>query len=217
MPCTECTWHTESWSCTAPPTAVTADGSILLVDVEQSCGPGRIVADLVLSAIGIEVDTALANSAGAVVDGGEIAVGEGGATSNLAVRAAGNGIRLRRTDRTLQHRSEHWEPVLLSDKRPAASWAWNHRPPSWFWTDRYGVHVEAVGSMSLPGATILCPGEGARRLAFRVASDGRLVGCAAIDSGKALRAARRLILRGAKVGTNDLLADLDVDLRKLGR
>ncbi|WP_210035771.1 oxidoreductase C-terminal domain-containing protein [Pseudonocardia parietis] len=46
--------------------------------------------------------------------------------------------------------------------------------------------------------------------------EGQLVGCAAIDSGKALRAAKRLMIRGVRVGIDDL-ADPAVDLRKLGR
>lgn len=200
------------------PTRVAVDGNALLVDIEHRDALHRVEADVVLSAIGIEIDTSLADNAGLAVDGG-IEVGVGGATSNPAVRAAGDGVRRRGPDGTLQQRSEHWEAALLSGTEAACGILGEKPPeraPSWFWTDRYGVHVEAVGAMSAPGTTVLRPGDGNQQLAFRVAADGRLVGCAAIDGGKPLRAARRLMVRGVRVGVDDL-ADPAVDLRKLGR
>ncbi|WP_433503199.1 NAD(P)/FAD-dependent oxidoreductase [Pseudonocardia halophobica] len=192
------------------PSAVVPDGSALRVELD-----GRsIPADLVLAAIGLEVDDSLAESVGVEWDGGTV-VDELGRTANPAIRAAGDGIRVRAADGTVQRRSEHWEAAMLSGAAAACGLLGEEppeRPPSWFWSDRYGVHVEAVGSMVAPGSTVL-RGE---TVAFRLSATGVLVGCAAIDGGKALRVARRLIARGVSVSPADL-ADPTVDLRKAGR
>ncbi|GAB3688206.1 NAD(P)/FAD-dependent oxidoreductase [Saccharopolyspora tripterygii] len=199
------------------PERIVADGAELLVDVERRQGRGRVVADVVLTAIGIDVDTTLPDSAGLAVDAG-IEVDVAGRTSNPAVWAAGDGVRTRSADGTLHRRSEHWEAAMLSGTAVACSILDEEisaRPPAWFWTDRYGVHVEAVGSMAAPGSTVLRRSD-AQQVAFRLDNDGVLVGCAAIDAGKVLRAAKRLIMRGARVGADEL-ADPTVDLKKVGR
>lgn len=200
------------------PSRVSADGDTLLVDVEQRDGPARVAADVVLAAIGIEADTALAVSAGLETDFG-VAVDASGRTSCPTVWAAGDGVRLRGADGALGKRSEHWEAALLSGTAVACSILGQElpeRPPAWFWSDRYGVHVEAVGDMAAPGSTVLRECGAGKRVAFRVDSDGMLIGCAAIDGGKVLRAAKRLMVRGARVGLDEL-ADPAVDLRKIGR
>jgi NADPH-dependent 2,4-dienoyl-CoA reductase/sulfur reductase-like enzyme len=199
------------------PTRITADGASLLVEVERADGPTRVPADVVLAAVGIEVDTALADSAGLAADAG-IEIDAAGRTSHPAVWAAGDGVRVRAADGTLRRRSEHWEAALLSGTAVACSILGEDvpgRPPAWFWSDRYGVHVEAVGSMAVPGSTVLRESAG-QRVAFRVDGAGALVGCAAIDAGKVLRAAKRLIVRGARVGLDEL-ADPTVDLKRIGK
>ncbi|WP_228001416.1 NAD(P)/FAD-dependent oxidoreductase [Nocardia australiensis] len=200
------------------PTRVVSDGQSLLVDIERQGGFSRVAADMVLVAIGIEVDTALADSAELVVDTG-IEVNASGETSNPAIWAAGDGIRVRDADGTLRRRSEHWEAAIISGTAAACGIVGEHpaeRPPAWFWSDRYGVHVEAVGSMNIPGFTVVREYEGAVRVAFRVDTKGVLVGCAAIDEGRVLRAAKRLIAQGARLEP-DYLTDPKVDLRKIGK
>ncbi|GAB2961551.1 FAD-dependent oxidoreductase [Amycolatopsis acidiphila] len=187
--------------------------TIRSVEVERAHGTFlTLEADVVLAAIGLDVDTTLAASAGLPVAGG-VVVGPDGRTSNPAVYAAGDLARTRLPDGTLVRRGEHWESALHDGTAVARSLLGlplPERPPAWFWSDRYGVHVEATGSMAAPGSTVL-RGE---HLAFRLDEDSRLVGCAAIDEGKALRAARRLIAGGAIVSARDL-ADPAVDLRRL--
>ncbi|WP_327657162.1 NAD(P)/FAD-dependent oxidoreductase [Streptomyces sp. NBC_00483] len=198
------------------PQRIVADAGALLVDVERQGRLERVAADLVLTAIGIVPDTSLAGSAGLAVDAG-IEIDAASRTSNPGVWAAGDGVRIRSADGTLRRCSEHWEAAVLSGTAAACSILGQEtpeRPPSWFWTDRYGVHVEAVGSMSAPGSTVLRQSE-RQLVAFRVDGDGALVGCAAIDGGKTLRAAKRLIVRGARIGLAEL-ADPTVDLKKVG-
>ncbi|WP_216892866.1 NAD(P)/FAD-dependent oxidoreductase [Nocardia alni] len=203
---------------TGKPTRIAAEGKSLLVEVEHSHGADRLAADLVLVAIGIEPDTSLADAAGLRGDAG-IEVTATGLTSNPGIWAAGDGIRIRTADGRLLPRSEHWEAAILSGTAVACGLLGEQapqRPPAWFWSDRYGVHVEAVGSMTTPGSTVLRNAGTDRPIAFRVDTDGVLVGCAAIDGGKVLRAAKRLIMRRARVGLDDLV-DPAVDLRKVDR
>ena len=203
---------------TGKPTRIAAEGGTLLVDVGSPHGADRLAADLVLVAIGIEPDTVLADTAGLRTDTG-IEVTATGATSNPAVWAAGDGIRIRTAEGGLLPRSEHWEAAILSGTATACGLLGAQapqRPPAWFWSDRYGVHVEAVGSMTAPGSTVLRDTGNGRLTAFRVDTHGVLVGCATIDGGKVLRAAKRLIMRQARVGL-DHLADPAVDLRKVDR
>ncbi|WP_083896359.1 NAD(P)/FAD-dependent oxidoreductase [Nocardia jiangxiensis] len=203
---------------TGRPTRIAADGGTLQVDVELPHGADRLAADLVLVAIGIEPDTSLADTADLSSENG-IEVTATGATSNPAIRAAGDGIRIRTAQGTLLPRSEHWEAAILSGTAVACGLLGEQapqRPPAWFWSDRYGVHVEAVGSMTASGSTVLRNPGTDRLIAFRLDTDGVLVGCAAINGGKVLRAAKRLIMRRARVGLDDL-ADPAVDLRKIDR
>ena len=202
---------------TGVPVEIARDGQRLLVDLDQHPGLERISADLVLVAIGLEADTSVADSAGLRTCSG-IEVDEAGRTSHPAIRAAGDGIRLRQPDGTPGRRAEHWEAALLSGTAVACGLLGEElppRPPSWFWSDRYGVHAEAVGSMSVPGRTVVRT-DGAKRFAFRIGDGQVLVGCAAIDGGKTLRAAKRLIAARAVVDPGQL-ADPAVDLKKLGR
>ena len=86
----------------------------------------------------------------------------------------------------------------------------------WFWSDRHGVHVEVVGDMSLPGRDVVRAVDGVPAMAFRVGDDGLLAGCAAIDGGIGVRAARRIIDRRLPVDA-DQLADASVPLKRLAR
>ncbi|HJQ47042.1 MAG TPA: FAD-dependent oxidoreductase [Amycolatopsis sp.] len=186
------------------------------VTVASISEPLTLQADVVLTAVGLAVDTTLA--AGLDVDDG-VLTDTVGRTSNPAVYAAGDLARTRLPDGTLTRRSEHWEAATLDGTavaRAIVGVAPQDRPPAWFWSDRYGLHVEAVGAMAGPGTTILREAGPRSRLAFRRDHDGRLVGCAAVNGGKSFRAARRLVTRAAVVDVDEL-RDPAVDLRKAGR
>jgi 3-phenylpropionate/trans-cinnamate dioxygenase ferredoxin reductase component len=112
---------------------------------------------------------------------------------------------------------EHWESAA-DDGRRAAATVLEHDPAPdttpWFWSDRYGVHVEVAGSMTGSGEiAIRDPGDG-NWASFRIDA-GKLVGCAAVDATKVVRAARRLIDRGVPMTASDLVDRRD--LRRLVR
>ncbi|BCT74635.1 hypothetical rubredoxin/ferredoxin reductase [Sinomonas cyclohexanicum] len=204
------------------------DGAGFLVRLADG---SAVDADLVLTAIGITPDTALAEAAGLDVDDG-ILVGPDGATSDAAVFAAGDATRLRRSGGVVreeqsapapQRRAEHWEAAVRSGQAAAAGLL-GEAPPefgaAWFWSDRYGVHAEAVGTMDprqAPGArTVPRVADGVPVAAFLLGEDGHLLGCAAIDQPLIVRAARRIIDRGI-VPDPGRLSDPSVDPRKLAR
>lgn len=195
------------------------DGAAHLVRLADG---SSVVADAVVAGIGIVPETGLAAAAGIAVDDGVI-VDPSGATSNPAVFAAGDASRLRVADGTLLRRAEHWEAAVRSGQAAAAGLLGEPAPAfgaPWLWSDRHGVHVEAVGTLDprqAPGSrTVLRAVGGVPQAAFLLAADGHLLGCAAVDLPLMVRAARRMIDRGLTPDP-DALADPAVDPRKLAR
>lgn len=181
----------------------------------------RLTADDVLIGIGSEPVTDLAEAAGLEVDGG-IIVDSRMRTSNPRIFAAGDAVRVRGDDGTLLRRKEHWEAAKFGGQAAAASVLeqdYAAAPADWFWSDRHGVHVEGVGSMTEPGTIVLRPyrdgAEKGAQMAFNI-SGTTLLGATAIDGGTAIRAARRLIEKNVAVSADDL-ADPTFDLKKLRR
>ena len=176
-----------------------------------------IDADAVLAAIGMAPDAALAEAAGIAVDGG-VLVDAAGRTSHPRVFAAGDSTR-RSIGGIHSRRSEHWDAAVRSG-RAAAAGLLGQEPDEeavpWFWTDRYGVHAEAVGSMDAEGQTVERGSPGPGYMVFRIAPDSTLAGAAGVDAGPALRAVRRLIALKKPVSAEQL-ADPATDLRRLVR
>lgn len=185
--------------------------------IEMDSGE-TITADLVLVGIGIVPETALAASAGLEIDNGTL-VDDHQRTSHPNVYAVGDSSRTRLPDGTLLRRAEHWEHAMHTGSTAAAALLGQDLPvhgASWFWSDRHGVHVEGAGSMLGDGTIVVREKDGVPVASFRLADDGTMAGCAAIDGGLTVRAARRIIDRGIRVDPA-LLADPAVDLKKLAR
>ncbi|MDN3903460.1 FAD-dependent oxidoreductase [Arthrobacter sp. YD2] len=194
---------------------IAADGRALSVDLEDG---RRLTATAVLVAVGGEPVTALAEDAGLEVDGG-ILVDRAGRTSHPRVFAAGDSARLRGGGSLSGRHFEHWDAARRTGETAAAG-ILADTPPApgadWFWSDRYGVHLEVAGSLSVPGRTVLRGAPGPGFMTFRVADDGTLAGVAAVDAGTSVRAARRLIESGRAVDPA-ALADAGADLRRMAR
>ncbi|WP_284987901.1 MULTISPECIES: NAD(P)/FAD-dependent oxidoreductase [unclassified Arthrobacter] len=198
---------------TGVPTAITRDSAGHHVAMESG---ERIDADAVLVGIGIIPETGLAEEAGLETDNGVI-VDESQRTAHPNVYAVGDSSRIRRSDGTLLRRAEHWEHALNTGATAAAALLGQDLPKhgaSWFWSDRHGVHIEGVGNMTGEGTTVVREKDGKPSVFFRLDPDGYLAGCAAIDGGMSVRAARRLIDRRILVDPQKL-ADPAVDLKKL--
>ena len=182
-------------------------------------GHDDVVVDEVLLCIGITPNEALAKSIGLECDNG-ILVDEEQRTNHESIWAVGDCARLRKSDGTLERRHEHWDSALQEGRAAAYSIASKPAPgrsAPWFWSDRYGVHVEGTGSMTEEGTTYLRPdAEGRPEVAFRVSKDNKLLGAAAYSNSMAIRAARRMIDREIVVDPEKLV-DPTVHLKKLAR
>lgn len=174
-------------------------------------------ADVVVLGVGMVPETTLAETAGLEVDRG-IVVDAGQVTSNPAVLAVGDPARTRRAG-VLLPRAEHWEAAQFDGQRAAATILDAPVPAAtapWFWTDRHGLHIEAVGDLHSAAATILRGQLGRPPFAAFGLSERRVVGAVTVDDPMSARAARRLIDRAVDVDP-DRLADPATDLRKLLR
>ncbi|MFE6645258.1 NAD(P)/FAD-dependent oxidoreductase [Nocardioides sp. NPDC057772] len=172
--------------------------------------------DAVLLAVGMVPDTALAKAAGLEVDNG-VVVDDHQVTTHPNVLAVGDCARRRG-----HRRAEHWEAAVHDGQR-AARTILGIDPPAetarWFWTDRYGLHVEVVGKMRSPDAdhqTVVRGAVGEPPFSVFTLRGERVIGAVSVDDPNAVRAARRMIDRGVDVRASDL-ADPGTDLRKLLR
>ncbi|MFM9441295.1 NAD(P)/FAD-dependent oxidoreductase [Streptomyces acidiscabies] len=174
----------------------------------------RIAADTVVAGIGIRPATRLASDAGLLVDNG-IVVNAGQVTSHPNVYAVGDVAR--HDGHTIRH--EHWE-AAQRDGEAAAHGILGRPVPAagapWFWSDRHGSRLEAVGTMADASRIVLrgTPASGTFT-AFGLHA-GRLVAAAAIDRGRDIKAARRIVDREIEVDAGQL-ADEGCDLRALLR
>ncbi|CAH0239319.1 MULTISPECIES: FAD-dependent oxidoreductase [unclassified Microbacterium] len=108
----------------------------------------------------------------------------------------------------------HWDDARLDGADAAARLLGRDPQPrgaGWYWTDRYGSHIEVVGDLTGRGEDV----RRARTSVFRIEGD-RLMGAASIDDPMTVRAARRIIDRGVRVDPA-VLADPAVSLRQMLR
>ncbi|NHC12538.1 NAD(P)/FAD-dependent oxidoreductase [Motilibacter deserti] len=177
----------------------------------------EVEADVVLAGIGIVPDEALAVSAGLDVAGG-VLVGPDLRTSIPEVLAVGDVARPRGYDGPLARR-EHWDAAVRTGEGAAATLL-GAEPPApaapWFWTDRYGVHVEVAGTVPQDGVPVLRGDPESGSFAVFFLEDGRLAAAVSVGRGPEARASRRLVDAAAAVGPAQL-SDEAVDLRRLAR
>ncbi|WNM31689.1 FAD-dependent oxidoreductase [Streptomyces sp. Li-HN-5-11] len=187
------------------------------IEARFAAGTPPRVFDAVLLGVGMVAHTELARAAGLEVDRG-IVVDPGQVTSNPHVLAVGDPARTR-ADGVLLPRTEHWEAAQHDAARAAATLLGTPPPAPtapWFWTDRHGRHVEAVGHLPEAAETV---GRGSfddRAFSVFGLRDGHVVAAAAVDDPQAVRAARRLIDRRVPVDAARL-ADPSVNPRALLR
>jgi 3-phenylpropionate/trans-cinnamate dioxygenase ferredoxin reductase component len=173
--------------------------------------------DALLLAVGMVPSTGLAEAAGLEIDRG-IVVDGGQTTSTPPVLAVGDTAR-RRVGGVLQPRAEHWGAAQHDGARAAATILDLPAPQtsaSWFWTDRHGLHVEAVGRIADAVDTVTRGRIGDPAFSVFGLAGGRVVGAVAVNEPNAARAARRLIDRQIPVESSRL-ADTSTDLRRLLR
>ncbi|QYX82574.1 NAD(P)/FAD-dependent oxidoreductase [Streptomyces akebiae] len=175
---------------------------------------GTLTADTLVVGIGIRPATEAAEAAGLRVDNG-VVVHPGQRTSHPNVFAVGDVARP--DGHRVRH--EHWEAAQRDGEAAALGILGRPVPDPgvpWFWSDRHGSRLEAVGTMADAGRHVLRgdPDSGSFT-AFGLRGD-RLVAAAAIDRARDIKAARRLIDRGVRLSATEL-TDERTDLRALLR
>ncbi|MEU9734789.1 FAD-dependent oxidoreductase [Streptomyces sp. NPDC048002] len=169
--------------------------------------------DAVVFGVGMVPRIELAVRAGLEVERG-VLVDAGQVTSNVAVLAVGDPAHVRGGTH-----AGHWEAARQDGARAAATILGTpvpERTAPWFWTDRYGRHVEGVGQMEQAERTVLRGAYDAPSFCLFGLRDGFVVAAAAVDDSAAVRAARRLIDRRIPADAGRL-ADPSVSPRALVR
>ncbi|GAA2032169.1 FAD-dependent oxidoreductase [Yaniella flava] len=166
--------------------------------------------DIVIAAVGVEPAVTVAEGSGVSIDDG-IVVDDGYRTSLAGVYAIGDVCR-----KHGQSRQDHWDHGRASAARVVHT-IMGTQPdaptPQWVWSDQFGHDAQAVGRV-IPQAHEQLVHRG-DNVIFVVDGD-QLIGAAAVDDRKVIRAATRMITRGIAVDP-DQLADVEMSLRQLLR
>lgn len=180
---------------------------------------GRVFeADLIIAAIGVEPNTALALSSGLPVENG-IRVDSRLMTDDPHIFAAGDCASVQ-TSQGLCRRYETWQNAQAQGEVAGNNLAGGDvcfEVPVWFWSDQYELVLQGVGDTSGPPAAIRKLGDDAEILFF-LDDAGALVGAAGLARSNAIakdiKVAQRLI--GA-IMDPALLSDPAHNLKKLLR
>ncbi|KUO05192.1 NAD(P)/FAD-dependent oxidoreductase [Streptomyces caeruleatus] len=173
---------------------------------------GSVAVDTVVAGIGIRPAIELAESAGLIVDNG-IVVRPGQRTSHPNVFAVGDVAR--RDGHRVRH--EHWEAAQRDGEAVAhgvLGLAVPEAGASWFWSDRHGSRLEAVGSMADAERRVLRGAVDTGAFTVFGLRGDRVVAAAAVDRPRDIKAARRIVDRGVVVDEG-VLSDESADLRTL--
>lgn len=115
--------------------------------------------------------------------------------------------------------AQHWEAAQLRGQRAAAEILgvqWPTATAPWFWTDRHGRHIEAIGRLTDAARTVSRGSYSDPSFAVFGLVGDYVVAAAAVDDSNAIRVARRLIDRRVPVDAA-YLADPGTNLRSLLR
>ncbi|MGJ3402035.1 NAD(P)/FAD-dependent oxidoreductase [Glutamicibacter sp. Je.9.36] len=172
-------------------------------------------AELIVAAIGVEPETALAEQLGLEVDDGIVVDAQQRSASCPQVLAIGDVAREEN-----QPRAVHWEAAMEDAAQAAATIMGTTAPKRsvpWFWSDRHEMHVETVGDFSQAASTVTrLNRRGKIQTVFGLDAHGALVSASMIDGGLMAKAAKRLIAKSATPSIEQLKDPL-TGPRELGR
>ena len=179
-------------------------------------GGERLAADVVVIGVGIVPNGELAAAAGLAVDNG-VCVDEFGRTGDPAVFAAGDLTNHLNPLVGRHLRLESWQNAQNQAIAVAGVMAGGeqaHAEIPWFWSDQYDVNLQLVGAPERWDHVVRREGAGEGSFTLFYLDDGRLVAANAINNGRDIRPARRIIA-GAGAVAADELADPGVKLADL--
>jgi 3-phenylpropionate/trans-cinnamate dioxygenase ferredoxin reductase subunit len=152
-------------------------------------------ADTVVVGIGVVPNQELAAAAGLVVANG-IAVDEYGRSSDPHIYAAGD-VASRHG-----HRLESWanaQNQAIATAKSMLGRGAPYREIPWFWSDQYDVNLQLLGLPSAAHEIVLRGALAADRFVLFFLAERRLAAVAAVNSGRELRIAKRLIETGREI------------------
>ncbi|AOJ77741.1 anthranilate 1,2-dioxygenase system ferredoxin--NAD(+) reductase [Burkholderia ubonensis] len=196
---------------TLPRAIRAAAGGGAIVETDR----GDVHADVVVVGIGVLPNVELAQAAGLDVDNG-VRVDAGCRTSDPEIFAAGE-VTMHFNPLLGRHvRIESWQvaenqPAVAAANALGADEAYAELP--WLWSDQYDCNLQMLGLFGGERTTVVRgdPSKGAFSV-FGLGDDGRLVAAAAVNLGRDIGAARRLIAAGAMPDPQQL-ADPTVGLK----
>ncbi|WP_313811356.1 FAD-dependent oxidoreductase [Glutamicibacter sp.] len=175
----------------------------------------RLEAEIIVAAIGVDPETALAERAGLRCDDGIIVDALQRCLGRKQILAIGDAARVEG-----QRRAVHWE-AAMEDAAIAAATILGADAPAhtvpWFWSDRHEAHVESVGDFSAVDSVVKRYNRrGKIQVVFGLDAGGELVAASMIDGGLMAKAVKKLIAKG-KTPPREQLEDPGVTARELGR
>jgi 3-phenylpropionate/trans-cinnamate dioxygenase ferredoxin reductase component len=188
------------------------------VDLRTGVGELPRLEGNVLAGVGSEPNTELAKAAGIACEGG-VLVDELGRTSAPDVFAAGDCARFWSPLFEARVRVEHFQTAHRHGSTVGRVMAGEDRPfveAPWFWSDQYDLNIQYLGA-GLSWDQLVVRGELGRPpfSAFQL-ERGRLRAAIAVNDGRTVSRARRLLEGRVEVDAAQL-ADPSVDLRQLAR
>lgn len=174
-----------------------------------------LAADLVLVAAGMVPETGLAVSARVSVEEG-IIVDDAGRTSHPNIFAAGDATSAPRWRSPGRIRHESVGHAEYQADAVAASLLGQPAPERgapWFWSDQLGLNLQFAGVLQTADEIVIRHSGDGAFAAFHL-REGMVEGVVAVDDGRNVRAAMRLIAARTAVDPA-ALADPAVDLRRL--
>ncbi|VTY37529.1 Anthranilate 1,2-dioxygenase system ferredoxin--NAD(+) reductase component [Xylophilus ampelinus] len=179
----------------------------------------QVDADCLVTAIGMQPNTRLAEEAGLAVQGG-IVVDALCRSSAADVYAIGDVAAVVDPVDGRSRRVESWQNADYQGALVAAAIAGAPipaRPLPWFWTEQYGLSIQVLGRLAAEGHLVW---RGSRERSSFVAIsmvDGRVAGAVGVNAGRELGPLRQLIAAKAEVhasvlaeaaGLRDVLAQV---------
>jgi 3-phenylpropionate/trans-cinnamate dioxygenase ferredoxin reductase subunit len=208
-----------------------AQGVEILLGTGIECIAGRRLtltdgstreADIVLAAIGVVPETALAEAAGLAVDNG-IVVDERLATSDPHIFAAGDCARAPSRFAPGPVRLESWRNAQDQGAHAARAMLGAAEPYDavpWFWSDQYELGLQVAGLPDPARACVSRRVSPEAEILFQLGDDGRLLCASGLGPGTSvardIRLAEMLIARGARPRA-ETLQDPSINLKTLLR
>ncbi len=199
----------------------------LSTGVEKFEGDGRVaravlsdgaVVETALAVVGIGIiaNSGLAEAAGLEIENG-IRVDDQGRTSDPDIFAAGDVTNQPNALLGRRVRLESWENAQNQGIATAKAMLDAGAPYGdvpWFWSDQYDVNLQLIGLPESWDETVIRGDVDAGAFCVFYLKDGRIDGGVAVNSGRDLRFAKRLMQAGKQVSASDL-ADTGIKMQAL--